>query len=167
MTAGTASAAPRRRWRVGEETRWAFIFLLPWIIGFVVFTAGPMLASLFLSFTDYNAIRAPDIVGLDNYARLLDDRRIGLALGNTAFFAALHVPGVIILALALAMLLLRVGRASGFFRTAFYLPAVTPAVAVGTLFLLILSGNGLLNQVLGAFGLPQPRWLTDPDWVKP
>ena len=65
------------------------------------------------------------------------------------------------------MLLLRVGRASGFFRTAFYLPNVTPAVAVGTLFLLLLAGNGLINQVLGAFGIDGPNWLTDPTWVKP
>ncbi len=167
MTAPAASAPSRRPWRVGEETRWAFIFLLPWIVGFVVFTAGPMIASLYLSFTDYNVIRAPELVGLENYERLTGDRRIGLALGNTAFYAALHVPGVIILSLALAMLLLRVGRAAGFFRTVFYLPAVTPAVAVGTLFLLILSGNGLINQMLGAVGLPRLNWLSDPDWVKP
>jgi len=161
-----ATAAPRRRWRMGEETRWALLFLSPWIIGFLVFTAGPMIASFVLSFTEYNVIRPPEPVGLQNYERLTTDRRIGSSLANTAFYAALHVPGVIIFSLALAMLLLRVGRAAGFFRTVFYLPAVTPAVAVGTLFLLILSGNGLLNQVLGVFGA-QPRWLTDPDWVKP
>ncbi|HVL53322.1 MAG TPA: sugar ABC transporter permease [Vitreimonas sp.] len=166
MTAPVAGT-PSSRWRVGDETRWAFIFLLPWIIGFVVFTAGPMIASLALSFTNYNVFRPPEFVGLDNFERLANDRRIGLALGNTAFYAAFHVPGVIILSLALAMLLLRVGRAAGFFRTAFYLPAVTPAVAVGTLFLLLLSGNGLLNQISGTFGLAQPRWLTDPAWVKP
>ena len=167
MTAPAAGVSTQRRRRVADETKWAFIFLLPWIIGFLVFTAGPMLASLYLSFTDYNVIRPPEPVGLENYERLMRDRRIGLALGNTAFYAALHVPGVIILSLALALLLLRVGRAAGFFRTVFYLPAVTPAVAVGTLFLLILSGNGLLNQVLGAVGLPRPNWLTDPNWVKP
>jgi multiple sugar transport system permease protein len=167
MTAAGATAAPRRRWRVSEETRWGVIFLVPWIIGFLIFTAGPMLASLFLSFTDYNVIRPPDPVGIENYERMLRDRRIPLALANTLFYTALNVPGTIILSLALAMLLNRVGRASGFFRTAFYLPNVTPAVAVGTLFLLLLAGNGMFNAMLGAFGIDGPNWLTDPTWVKP
>ena len=167
MTTTTASAPRRGRWRVAEQTKWAFIFLLPWIIGFVIFTAGPMLATLFLSFTKYNVIRPPTIVGLDNYEQLLRDRRIPLALGNTAFYALLHVPGVIIFSLALAMLLLRVGRLAGFFRTVFYLPSVTPAVAIGTLFLLLLAGDGLVNRVLGLIGINGPNWLTDPDWVKP
>jgi multiple sugar transport system permease protein len=167
MTGQTATASSGGRWRVSEQTRWAFIFLLPWIIGFLIFTAGPMLASLYLSFTDYNVIRPPELVGLENYEQLARDRRIPLALGNTAFYAALHVPGVIIISLVLAMMLLRIGRAAGFFRTAFYLPNLTPAVAIGTLFLLLLSGNGLLNQVFGVFGFRGPNWLTDPTWVKP
>jgi multiple sugar transport system permease protein len=166
MTAAGAVASPRRR-RMTPETKWAYIFLLPWIVGFVIFTAGPMLASLYLSFTDYNVIRPPELVGLDNYEQLTRDRRIPLSLINTLIYAVLNVPGTIILSLLLAMMLLRVGRAAGFFRTAFYLPNVTPAVAVGTLFLLLLSGNGLLNQVLGAFGITGPTWLTDPPWVKP
>src|SRR5688500_12879463 len=99
MTAASATAPGRSRWRPAEETRWAFISLLPWIIGFVVFTAGPMIASLFISFTEYNVIRPPEPVGLDNYERLMGDRRIPLALANTAFYAALHVPGVIIISL--------------------------------------------------------------------
>ncbi|HEX5828126.1 MAG TPA: sugar ABC transporter permease [Candidatus Limnocylindrales bacterium] len=161
------ATAERRRWRLSDETRWGYLFLLPWIIGFVVFTAGPMLASLYLSFTRYNVIRPPQMVGIRNYELLLDDRRIPLSLANTAFYAALHVPLVIIISLLLAMMLLRVGRASGVFRTAFYLPNVTPAVAVGTLFLLLLAGNGLVNQALGAVGIDGPNWLSDPAWVKP
>ena len=167
MTA-TAATAPRRgRWRVSEETRWAFIFLLPWIIGFVVFTAGPMLWSLYLSFTEYNVIRPPELIGFENYEKLLGDRRVALSLVNTLYYTAFNVPGTIILSLALAMMLLRVGRASGLFRTAFYMPNVTPAVAVGTLFLLLLAGNGLINGLLRAVGLPGPNWLTDPGWIKP
>jgi multiple sugar transport system permease protein len=167
MTATGATAPTRRRWRVSQETRWAYIFLLPWIIGTIIFTAGPMLASLALSFTRYNVIRPPQFTGLRNYELMLNDRHIPQALFNTAFFAILHVPGVIIISLLLAMMLLRVGRASGFFRTAFYLPNVTPAVAVGTLFLLLLAGGGLLNRFLGIFGIEGPNWLTDPGWVKP
>ena len=167
MTAAGATAPQRRRWRVPEQTRWAFIFLLPWIIGFIIFTAGPMLASLYLSFTDYNVIRAPELVGLDNYEQLMRDRRIPLSLGNTLFYTLLHVPLLIIISLFLASLLVRVGRAAGAFRTAFYLPNVTPAVAVGTLFLLLLAGGGIVNRVLGVFGLDGPNWLTDPTFVKP
>lgn len=167
MTAATSSAPSRGRWRIGQETRWAFFFLLPWIFGFVVFTAGPMVFSLFISFTEYNGIRPPTFNGLENYQTLMTDRRIPLALTNTAIYAILHVPAVIIIALVLAMLLLRVGRASGFFRTVFYLPTITPTVAIGTLFLLILGGNGLLNQGLALVGINGPNWLTDPDWVKP
>lgn len=167
MTTASATAPRRGRWRISEETRWAFIFLLPWIIGFLVFTAGPMLWSFFLSFTEYNVIRPPELIGLENYEDLTRDRRVGLALWNTLYYTAFNVPGTILLSLALAMMLLRVGRASGLFRTAFYLPNMTPAVAVGTLFLLLLAGQGLLNGLLRAVGLPGPNWLTDPSFIKP
>jgi multiple sugar transport system permease protein len=167
VTTATAAAPRRGRRRISEETRWALFFILPWIIGFLVFTAGPMLWSLFLSFTDYNVIRPPEPIGLENYEDLLGDRRVWLSLTNTLYYTAFNVPGTIILSLALAMMLLRVGRASGLFRTAFYLPNMTPAVAVGTLFLLLLAGNGLINGLLRAVGLPGPNWLTDPSWIKP
>jgi multiple sugar transport system permease protein len=167
----TASPASRGSWLSPERRNllWVLVFLAPWIIGFVVFTAGPMLWSLWLSLTDYNPLSGQgDFVGLDNYARMLEDRRVGLSLWNTLYFSILYVPLSIILGLGLAMLLNGVGgRWAGFFRTAFYLPNVTPAVAVGTLFLLILNNpNGLLNQVLGGVGLPTPSWLNDPAWIK-
>jgi multiple sugar transport system permease protein len=167
VTAASVSAPRKGRWRPSEQTRWAFIFLLPWIIGFVVFTAGPMIATAYLSFTNYNVIRPPTFIGLDNYEQMLTDRRIPLALTNTAFYALFHVPGVILISLALAMILTRVGKLAGLFRTIFYLPSVTPAVAIGTLFLLLLAGNGLVNNTLGFLGINGPQWLTDPDWVKP
>jgi multiple sugar transport system permease protein len=169
MTAATASAPSqgRSRFSLSGETKWAIIFLLPWIFGFLVFTAGPMLWSLWISFTDFNGIRPPEFVGIENYERLTTDRRIPLALGNTFFYALLHVPLQIILSLLLSMMLLRVGRASGFFRTAFYIPNMTPAVAIGTLFLLLLAGGGILNQALSVVGIGGPNWLTDPGWVKP
>jgi multiple sugar transport system permease protein len=167
MTATTRSAPSKGRFGVSGETKWAFIFLLPWILGFIVFTGGPMIASLVISFTKYNVISPPQFLGLDNYVRLTTDRRIPDALTNTAFYAVLHVPLTMIIALALATMLMRVGRAAGFFRTVFYLPTITPAVAIGTLFLLILSGNGILNQGLGVLGIDGPNWLTDPPWIKP
>jgi multiple sugar transport system permease protein len=175
MTASTAAERPapgsRPRWSPAERRTllWALLFLSPWIIGFVIFTAGPMLWSLWLSFTNYDPLaNRADFIGLDNYARMLEDRRVALSLGNTLYFTVLYVPLSVILGLGLAMLLNGVGgRLAGLFRTAFYLPNVTPAVAVGTLFLLILNNpNGLLNQVLAALHLPTPSWLNDPAWIK-
>jgi multiple sugar transport system permease protein len=153
-----------------RETLWALVFLSPWIIGLIIFTAGPMLWSLYLSFTDYDPLR-PDItfIGLDNYVAMLGDRRVATSLFNTAFYTVFHVPLSMAIALFLALILNRVGgKMAGFFRTAFYLPNVTPAVAVGTLFLLLLNGsNGLVNQGLALIGIDGPSWLVDPTWIKP
>lgn len=143
-------------------------FIAPWFIGFLIFTAGPMLASLVLSFTNYDVLNEPDYVALDNYERLLDDPRVESSLKNSFYYAALHVPSVMIVALALALMLNRVGKAAGFFRTAFYLPSVTPAVAIGTLWLWVLNPRvGLVNRGLDVIGINGPGWTTDPDWIKP
>jgi multiple sugar transport system permease protein len=153
-----------------QDLKWVLIFLAPWIIGFIVLTAGPMLWTLYLSFTDYNPIRAnTDFVGIDNYTRMFRDRHVFNSMANTIFYTVLHVPLSMGIALLLALMLNRIGgRSAGFFRTAFYVPNVTPAVAVGTLFLLLLNGNsGLVNQVLGSIGINGPSWLNDPTWVKP
>ncbi|GAA4573813.1 sugar ABC transporter permease [Micromonospora coerulea] len=163
MTAGGA-----RRTRNWREIRAAYGFISLWIIGFLVFTLGPMIASFVLSFTDYNAIDSPQNVGLENYRQLAEDQKVAKALGNTLVYAAMYVPASMAVALALAMVLNRVGRASGFFRTVFYLPKMTPTVAVGALFLLLLNGQeGLLNRTLRLFGIDGPNWTTDSHWVKP
>jgi multiple sugar transport system permease protein len=173
----TAVAAAPRRFRgpgswTPEEKRsfgWAMLFLSPWIVGFLVFTAAPMAWSLWLSFTSYSPLtdKAP-WVGLANYQRMLSDPKVLVSLGNTTYFTALFVPLSTVLALLLASLLNRVGgRAAGFFRTVFYLPNITPAVAVGTLFILILANpDGLVNQLLRFFGITGPSWLNDPAWLK-
>src|SRR4051812_15098620 len=91
-----------------------------------------------------------------------------LSLRNTLYYAALSVPLHVGISLALAMLLMRARRATGFFRTVFYLPNMTPPVAVGILLLLLFNGhNGLVNAVLGFFGIPGPDWTTDSTWIKP
>lgn len=151
-----------------RETRAALGFIAPWIIWFIVFTAGPMIASLVLSFTDYSLVGQTRAVGTDNYAELLADPRVRTSLANTFVYTALYVPLGTVAALGLALLLHRVGRAAGFFRTAFYLPVMTPAVAAGAMFLLLLNGErGLVNQVLGWVGIDGPAWTTDPAWLKP
>jgi len=113
-------------------------------------------------------LNPPQFVGLQNFERLTTDPRLGLSLGNSIFYAALHVPLAMATALALALLLNRVGKAAGFFRTAFYLPSVTPAVAVGALWLWILNPRvGLINRGLALLGITGPGWTTDPNWIKP
>lgn len=144
------------------------MFLSPWLIGFLVFTAWPIVYSAYLSLTDYDVINDADFIGFDNYVRLFEDSKIALALSNTFFFTFVQVPLYVLVSLMLALLLHRAGRSAGFFRTVFFLPKMTPPVAVGILFLLLFNGqNGLINTVLGWFGINGPSWTTDPAWVKP
>ncbi|MFO7321169.1 MAG: sugar ABC transporter permease [Chloroflexota bacterium] len=143
-------------------------FISPWIIGFFIFTAGPMVISLGLSLTEYDVLRPPTFIGLENYQRMLGDPRLMTSLYNSIYYALLHVPLSIIFALSLALILNNVGKAAGFFRTAFYLPSVTPAVAIGTLWLWLLNPRvGLINRGLEVFGIQGPGWTTDPNWIKP
>ncbi|MDH2428039.1 sugar ABC transporter permease [Sphaerisporangium sp. TRM90804] len=153
--------------RLRPETRWAYVFVLPWLAGLLVFQLGPMVASLVLSLTDYDLIDSPRFAGLDNYTRMAEDPKVARAIGNTVLYTALHVPLAIVIALALALILNRVtGRAAGVFRTVFYLPSMTPYVAVGVLFLFLLNGQaGMVNQFLALFGVSGPQWTTDPDWM--
>lgn len=151
-----------------RETLAALAFIAPWFIGFLLFTAGPMLVSLGLSFTEYDVLNPPEYVGLKNYDKLLEDPRVELSLKNSFFYAALHVPLAMTVALILALILDRVGKAAGFFRTVFYLPSITPAVAVGTLWLWVLNPRvGLVNRGLDLIGITGPGWTTDSDWIKP
>jgi multiple sugar transport system permease protein len=150
------------------DTRAAWLFISPWVIGFLVFTLYPLLYTGYLSLTDYDVINDPSFVGLDNYRQLVEDPKIRLALQNTFIFAVLSVPTQLVLSFLLALLLNRAGRATGFFRTAFFLPKMTPAVAIGVLLLLLFNGqDGLINEFLGWFGINGPSWTTDPHWVKP
>ena len=170
MAAGTAR--PARPGSSGPGLRslgWPFLFLAPWIIGFFVFTAGPMVASLVLSLTDYDVLNPPEFIGLANYEQLLRDRNVVASLGNTIFYTVLHVPSSMAVALGLALLLDRVrGRTANVFRTIFYLPSITPPVAIGIIFLLFLNPQiGLLGEALRAVGLRSPAFTTDPDWIKP
>ncbi|HET6636928.1 MAG TPA: sugar ABC transporter permease [Streptomyces sp.] len=160
-----------RRWTASwrrRDTAAAYAFLSPWMFGFVFITAGPMIASFVLSFTNYDGIQATQSVGLENYRQLFEDPQVATSMMNTLIFTVMRVPLMMALSLALAMLLLRVGRAAGFFRTVFYLPVMTPSVAVGILFLLLFNGNvGLINHVLGLVGITGPNWTTDGPWIKP
>jgi len=159
-----------RRWLGAfreRDTWWAYGFLSPWIFGFVVFTAGPMIASAVLSFTDYSIVAPSHSVGLANYRAVASDPYLLLSLKNTLEMTAMYVPTEMILALILASMLARITRFDGFFRTIFYLPVMTPTVAIGSMYLLMFNGPyGLVDQFLHILHLPQPYWLTDPHWIK-
>jgi multiple sugar transport system permease protein len=173
MPTGTAdqrtALRPAQRRVRRRDARAALLFLSPWLLGFAIFTAWPVLYSGYLSLTDYDVLNDPSFVGLDNYRELFEDPKVALALRNTFFYVAIQVPLYVLVSLALALLLNTASRRSaGFFRTVFYLPNMTPPVAVGVLLLLVFNGqNGLINELLGAIGIDGPAWTTDPDWVKP
>lgn len=164
----TVSPASRKR-RLNREAIAGYLFISPWIVGFLVFTLGAMVYSLVISFSHYSlATNIATPAGGDNYAQLLDDPKVLLSLTNTLVYAVLAVPLEICFALFLAMLLNEVGRGAGVFRTLYYLPKMTPAVATASMFLLLLNGNtGAVNQGLNVIGINGPQWLVDPAWVRP
>lgn len=155
----------------GETKRlWtALAFISPWIAGFLIFTAYPLVASLFYSFCDYDVLTRPVWVGLLNYRDMISDRVYWQSLGNTLVFAALALPLGLLLALALALLLNQPVRGRGMYRAIYYLPSLVPAVAGAMVWLWILNGRlGLLNQALAYVGVTHPpQWLADPVWTKP
>lgn len=177
MTVTTGATAKRRRKRpprvkepFNREARAGYLFILPWVIGFLIFTLGAMVYSLYISFTNYDlASNTASPVGFANYERLLEDPKVLTSLGNTLYYALLSVPLEIAFALFLAYLLHRIpDRRAGIFRIIYYLPKMTPSVAAASIFLLLLNGNtGAINQFLGVFGIEGPQWLIDPTWMKP
>ncbi len=145
-----------------------YLFILPWLIGLVLFTAGPMLGSLVLAFVDWDLLGTPRWAGLANVQHLMSDRLVGTSLVNTAYYTFLSVPLRLALALGVALLLSASARGLSFFRTCFYLPAVVPAVANVILWMWLFNpAAGLLNMGLAALGLPKLQWLWDPALSKP
>jgi multiple sugar transport system permease protein len=145
-----------------------YLFIAPWLIGFVVFVSGPMIGALVLSFMEWDLFSDPQWIGFANYQRLADDPLVVTSLYNTIFFTFLSVPINLIVALMAAMLLNAQVKGQPFFRTAFYLPAVMPVVANAVLWFYILNPEaGLANAVLSRLGLPESQWLFDADTAKP
>jgi multiple sugar transport system permease protein len=140
----------------------------PWLIGFICFTAGPMLASAYLSLTKYDIFSPPQWAGFANFARMLDDRLFWVALRNTAVYALMAVPIQVVSALFFAVLLNQKVRGVGVFRTLFYLPSVMPDVANAALWMFLLNPQfGVVNMILKAVGLPPSKFLTDVHTVRP
>lgn len=141
-----------------------YIFLMPWLIGFLALAVGPILSSLYLSFTQYDVTSAPQWVGLDNFAYMFGrDRRFWKALSVTFTFVAISVPLKLIFALAVAMLLDKGVRAIGWYRALFYLPSILGgSIAVAVLWRQLFESNGVINTVLAFIGISGPNWLADP-----
>lgn len=144
-----------------------WLFALPFIIGFIVFTLVPMIWSLYASFTNYNIIKAPQWIGLRNFVEIFHDNFFWISLGNTFWMVAVKTPLVIIIALILALLLNVEIPGAKFFRSVIYLPNVLAGVAAVFLWQWILAPNGLINQALGTFGVQGPPWFFDANWTKP
>ena len=144
-----------------------YLFISPWLIGFVLFTLGPFLASLFLSMTNWQVVGRWNVVGLANYVRLLSgqDNIFLEALRVTFIYSIIRVPLSQIIALALATLLNQRIKARPFFRTIFYLPAVTDSAAMAYLWATVFSSqSGFVNNLLAVFGIQGPNWLYSVEW---
>jgi multiple sugar transport system permease protein len=173
VPAPTAKQRPRlnRLSPSRREAAWGIVFVGPWIIGFLVFTLGPLIASFVLSLTDFNLVRpeAVKFVGLDNYSRLTTDPLVLQGLVVTARFALLAVPITMIASLAVA-LLVNSPRLFGrsIFRTLFYMPIQIPLVASTLVWIGFLNPEtGWLNGLLSIFGIQGPDWINNATWVYP
>jgi multiple sugar transport system permease protein len=160
--------ASRRGGPLSGEGRWALLFLAPTLIGLAVLSAGPILATLAISVTKWDLLTAPQPVGLDNYVALLSDDRFLKALRNTFFYTIVSVPLGLAIALGLALALNVKIRGIAWIRTAYFLPVVTSTIAIALVWQWIYSpDSGLLNDVIGIFGIPAQRWLGNPTLAMP
>ncbi|MDD9898110.1 MAG: sugar ABC transporter permease [Candidatus Melainabacteria bacterium] len=149
--------------------RKALAFLSPWLIGLVLFLIGPILASLVLSFTQYDGIGQAQFLGLANYAEMLGDKTLIASLQVTLIFALVSLPLGTVIALTMAILLNQKISGRSFYRACLYLPSVVPIVASSVAWTWIFKGDetGLINQALNLIGLDGPLWLADPHWALP
>ncbi|HXH35665.1 MAG TPA: sugar ABC transporter permease [Plantibacter sp.] len=147
-----------------RDNKAAALFLAPWIIGFLVITLGPVLVSLYLSFTDYNLLQNPNFTGLENAQRMIEDPRLHQSLGVTLTYVVVSVPLQLIVALGIAVLLDRGLRGLSFYRSVLYLPSLLGgSVAIAVLWRLVFGSSGLVNALLAVFGIQGPGWISEPD----
>lgn len=150
-----------------RENLTGYLFIAPWLIGFLVFTLGPFIQSFYLSFTRYNIVQPPKFIGLANYRMMLfDDELFWKSLWVTIRFALCSVPLVLVVGVLLALLLNSNVKGIAAFRTIFYLPSIIPTVATTSIFMWILNPQvGMVNQILDLIGIKGPAWLSDPTWT--
>jgi len=153
------------RWREGLT---GYLMVSPFLVGFLWFTAFPMAIALYLSFTKYNILKAPQWVGLANFTRLALDDRIGIALVNTFYYAGISVPLYLLAAFVASLALNLKIKGVRWYRTIFYLPSITPTVASAMLWMWIFNPKwGLANDLLASFGIAPQDWFIDPQLAKP
>lgn len=164
---------PRRRQRVPwtarqkRNLRMGLLFISPWILGFLVLVAYPLIYSLVISLFNHTGFRTPQFIGLGNYSRLVQDPLVAISSANTLFYAALAVPIGLVVAIVLALAMNRKVPEVGLYRTALYLPSLVPIFALSFIFVVFVNPSfGLLNQFLALFGVPQTNLLGDPTSAK-
>ncbi|MCP2344932.1 multiple sugar transport system permease protein [Nonomuraea roseoviolacea subsp. carminata] len=148
-----------------REALTAYVFLAPWFLGLFVITVGPILASLYLSFTDYSLLEEGSWVGADNYVKMFtQDDRFLTSLKVTTIYVVVSVPLQLAFALLLALALDRGLRGLSFYRSIYYLPSLLGgSVAIAILWRKLFGVDGLFNAVLAVFGIEGPGWVSDPD----
>lgn len=167
MTVGVHSKAWWQTLR-GREAISFYLFVLPWILGFLIFTLGPIIASLIFSFTDYDIMLTPSLIGLANFRELFQDPLFYTSLYNTIYIVLLAVPLGMLVSFAIALLLNQRVRFLAAYRTAYFLPSIVPAVASAALWLYLLQPQwGLVNGFLESVGITGPGWLSSEVWSKP
>lgn len=152
-----------------KEAIEGFMFIAPWLFGFLALTIGPVIFSFIISLTQWDMINPPKMVGLGNYSTIItDDFRFRQSLKVTAIYALVSVPLGMIFSLALALLLNLNLKGMRIYRAIFYIPAILPPIAVSMVWLVLFNAqNGILNVLLGKIGLGPVPWLTEPSWALP
>ena len=150
-----------------RENLTGYLFISPWLIGFLVFTLWPFLRSFYLSFCNYNIVQPPKFIGLANYQMMLfNDELFYKSLWVTLRYALVAVPLTLFVGVALALLLNLNVKGIAVFRTIFYLPSIVPTVAMTSIFMWILNPQvGMVNRMLALAGVTGPAWLSDPVWT--
>ncbi|WP_274653784.1 carbohydrate ABC transporter permease [Paenibacillus humicola] len=157
----------RARKAVWRQNGTAYLFLLPWLVGFFCLTLGPMIGSFYLSLTKYNLLQPPKWLGLGNYNEIFTaDDSFRHSLAVTFQYVVLSVPLRLVFALLVAMLLNKGIRALGIYRTVYYVPSLLGgSVAIAVVWRTIFDGDGLFNDFLGWFGLTGPSWISNPNYI--
>ncbi len=156
---------PRKRVRRSDDGIAGYFFLSPWILGILLLTLGPMVTSLYLSFTDYNLFDAPRWIGLDNYLRMFDDPRWLRSVQVTALYVVLAVPIKLAAALGVALLLNSKRKGQGLYRAAFYGPSlIGGSVSVAIVWKTMFSDDSAVDQVMRLFGVHTGGWSGNPDF---
>jgi multiple sugar transport system permease protein len=151
-----------------QDAVWGYVFLSPWLLGLLLFTGGPIVASLILAFCDWDLITPAKFIGLGNFIKMFTDARFLNSMYNTFYYTLFSVPLGIIGSIAIALLMNQKWRSVRLLRTIYYLPSVTAGVASAIIWMWLLNPDfGLVNYGLSILGIQGPKWMADEVWAKP